>query len=88
MCKNLIDQCTAVDLNGLYRYAERLGCLRKRHVIQEHVATVAQHIGRDQHPLAQILALELCDQILTGDQSGHRDTMAKEIVLDRIYRYS
>src|SRR5699024_3123016 len=80
--KYLRQQVCTVDLDRHKRHADGVRHLLRSIVVQKYVAAVAQHVSGNEHALAQIAALELCDQVLPGDQPCDRNQFAKEIVAD------
>ena len=77
-----VGQIAAVDAHDLYVHAQLLAQAFHGVVIQEHGLAVAQHVQRDQHPAAEITALELCGDILSGEETCHVNGVAEEVVFN------
>ena len=58
------------------------GGLLKRHVVEEHALAVAEHGVRDEHPLAQLAALELPYEVAARDEARDVYRVAEKVVHD------
>ena len=76
----------AVGRHRNHSHAQSLLHLLHGHVVQKYLLSCPEHIIRDEQPLAQILAVELLDQVGSGDQAGDRDGLPKETIDNRIDR--
>lgn len=80
--KNFCQQVGAVNFDRHNRHADARADLGGRRVIEEHIPTVAQHIGGNEHTLPEIPAFQLCGQILAGDEASDRYAVAEKIITD------
>lgn len=79
-----IPQVEAILTDGVDGNAESGDGIFEQHIVQEVHLVTAEHILRDEKPLTEVLALELTNQVTTGDKAGDIYAVTEEVVFDSI----
>ena len=76
--KNGFKQGKAVLLHRDHRHPQALGEFLHGHIIQEDRLPVAEGVLGQKDPGAQVLPLELGQQVLPGEQARYRNGLSKK----------